>query len=55
MKLNNIDFVYRPAAKTDISVTLRNAGFTPPSEDKRYQEKWNRYRNAAAINERKAK
>ena len=53
MKLDNIDFKYTPAAKTNIMETLRKMGFEPPSEDKRFQEKWARYRNALAINDTK--
>ena len=52
-KLDNIDFKYTPAAKTNIQDTLKKCGFEPPSEDKRFQEKWARYRNALAINETK--
>lgn len=50
-KIDNMDFKYTPSAKTNILETLRRVGFEPPSEDKRYQEKWTRYRNAMAINE----
>ena len=52
-RLDNIDWHYTPAAKTNILETLRKVGFEPPSEDKRFQEKWARYRNAMAINESK--
>ena len=52
-KLDNIDWHYTPSAKTNILETLRKCGFEPPSEDKRFQEKWARYRNAMAINETK--
>jgi hypothetical protein len=51
IKLFDINFQYVPAAKTDILETLKNAGFTLPSEDARFQEKWRRIRNSAAINE----
>lgn len=50
-KIDNIDWRYVPASKTNILETLRKVGFEPPSEDKRYQDKWARYRNALAINE----
>jgi hypothetical protein len=53
MRLDNINWKYTPAAKTNILETLRRLGFEPPSEDKRYQEKWARYRNAMTINETK--
>lgn len=51
IKLLDVNFEYVPSAKTDITKTLRQLGFLFPSEDKRYQEKWNRVRNSAAINE----
>jgi hypothetical protein len=50
-KLFNLDFQYIPSAKTDIVKTLKRLGFELPSEDMRYQEKWRRIRNSAAINE----
>jgi hypothetical protein len=49
--LDNINKPYIPSAKTDVMATLRRLGFEPPSEDKRYQEKWARYRNSMTINE----
>ena len=51
IKLFDINFQYVPSAKTNIVETLKKVGFTLPSEDKRYQEKWRRIRNSAAINE----
>lgn len=51
VKLLDVNFEYIPSAKTDITKTLRRLGFSFPSEDKRYQEKWSRVRNSAAINE----
>jgi hypothetical protein len=50
-KLLNVNFYYIPSAKTNIIETLKRVGFEPPSEDKRYQEKWRRIRNSASINE----
>ena len=50
-KLDNINFKYVPAAKTNILETLKRCGFEPPSESKWYQEKWKRYRHVVAINE----
>ena len=38
---------YIPAAKTNIALTLAKHGFTPPSTDPRYQEKWAVYRQLA--------
>ena len=32
--INRPDFVYVPACRTDISVTWRKAGWTPPSENR---------------------
>ena len=32
--MNRADFVYVPACRTDISVTWRKAGWTPPSENR---------------------
>jgi hypothetical protein len=51
IKLLDVNFAYVPSAKTDISKTLKRIGFQLPSEDMRYQEKWSRVRNSAAINE----
>jgi hypothetical protein len=51
IKLLDVNFNYVPSAKTDVVKTLKRLGFQLPSEDKRYQEKWNRVRNSAAINE----
>jgi hypothetical protein len=51
-KIDNIDWHYTPSAKTNIIETLRKCGFEPPSEDKRCQEKWARYRNSLMINEK---
>jgi hypothetical protein len=51
IKLLDVNFQYIPSAKTNIVETLKRVGFTLPSEDKRYQEKWRRIRNSAAINE----
>lgn len=50
-KLDDINWQYRPAAKTNISETLRKYGFEPPSESAWYQEKWATYRNALALKE----
>lgn len=49
--LDNINKTYIPSSKTNVMETLKRLGFEPPSEDKRYQEKWARYRNSATINE----
>lgn len=39
------NFIYTPAAKTNVAETLRKMGFEPPSEDKRNQQKWEMYRS----------
>ena len=51
--LDNINWQYVPAAKTNILETLKKCGFEPPSESKQFQEKWARYRHAQVINEKK--
>ena len=50
-RIDNINWQYTPSAKTNVLETLKKLGWTPPSEDMRFQEKWSRYRNALAINE----
>lgn len=54
-RLTDINRPYTTAAKTNVAETFRKLGFEPPSEDKRYHEKWSKYRNANAIHERIAK
>jgi hypothetical protein len=49
--LDNIDKPYIPAAKTNILETLRKLGWTPPSQDKRFIEKWQTYKHLAWRNE----
>ena len=51
-RIDNINWQYIPAAKTNILETLRKMGWTPPSEDARHQEKWARFRHALTINEK---
>ena len=51
MRILDINHPYIPAAKTNVAQTLKRFGFEPPSEDKRYQEKWKVYRNSFANNE----
>ena len=53
-RIDNINWVYTPSAKTNVLEKLKSLGWTPPSEDQRFQEKWERYRNLAAYNERKS-
>ncbi len=53
--LLNINYKYVASSKTNVLETLKRWGFIPPSEDKNYQEKWKRFRNSNAINERKFK
>lgn len=36
---------YIPAASTDVMATWRRHGYTPPSEQPEYQDKWSYYRN----------
>jgi hypothetical protein len=50
--LDNIDKPYVPAAKTDVMATLKRLGFEPPSEDKRFIEKWQTYKHLAWRNEK---
>ena len=49
-RVDDVNFVYVPAQKTNVADTLKRFGFEPPSESKWMQEKWNRYRNCLAIN-----
>lgn len=49
----NINYKYISSAKTNVLETLKRNGFEPPSEDKRYQEKWKKFRNLSAINEKR--
>lgn len=49
--IKDINRQYIPSAKTNILETLKRFGFEPPSEDKRYQEKWQSYRHLAQLNE----
>jgi len=36
---------YTPAAKTDVMTTWRRFGYTPPSEEQFYLDKWKLYRS----------
>ena len=47
----NIHHKYTQAAKTNILETFRKVGYTPPSEDLRFQEKWFKVRNCGMLNE----
>jgi hypothetical protein len=49
--LDNINKPYIPAAKTNVAETFKRLGFEPPSEDKRFQEKWQLYKHLAWRNE----
>ncbi len=51
IKLLDINFKYTSSAKTNILETFRRLGFEPPSEDLRFQKKWHKIRNSAAIHE----
>lgn len=55
MNILNSETPYVPLAKTDVSRTLRRTGWTPPSEDKEIQKKWEFYRTISIRNERKLK
>ena len=55
MNILNSETPYVPSAKTDVSRTLRRTGWTPPSEDKEMQKKWEFYRTISIRNERKLK
>ena len=55
MNILNSETPYIPAAKTDVSRTLKRTGWTPPSEDKEMQKKWEFYRTISIRNERKLK
>jgi hypothetical protein len=50
-KIDNIHFVYVPAAKTNVADTFKRLGFELPSNDKKYQKKWNTYKQLAWRNE----
>jgi hypothetical protein len=51
IELLNVNFKYVSSTKTNVLETLKRFGFQPPSEDAKYQKKWHRVRNSAAINE----
>ena len=55
MRLTDIHRPYVPAAKTNVLDTFKRFGWEPPSEDLRFQAKWEVYRHAATNNERKSK
>ena len=55
MNILNPEVAYVPSAKTDITRTLKRTGWTPPSEDKEIQKKWEFYRTISIRNERKIK
>ena len=48
-KLDNINFKYVPAAKTNILETLKRCGFEPPSESKWYRD-WETDRKSTRLN-----
>jgi hypothetical protein len=55
MIIKDLHQPYIESSKTNVLATLRRLGWTPPSEDLRFQEKWSTFRNLATINERKSK
>lgn len=42
-RLTDPEFHWTPGAATDVTVTWRRYGWTPPSELAEYQAKWDRY------------
>ena len=50
-KILNIHHKYTPSAKTNILETFRKMGYTPPSEDARYHDKWFKVRHCGMLNE----
>jgi hypothetical protein len=43
----NNDKIYTPAVKTNVLVTFRRLGWTPPSEDPKILAKWAYYQSLA--------
>jgi hypothetical protein len=41
----NPDFVWIPAAATNVMETWRRHGWVPPSEQQSYQQKWKGFKN----------
>lgn len=50
--IDNINWKYIPSSKTNIFERLKELGWTPPSEDARFQEKWNTYKHLAYRNDK---
>jgi len=50
-RILDLNHKYIPSAKTNVLETFRKLGYTPPSEDARFQEKWFKVRNCGIINE----
>jgi hypothetical protein len=46
------DIKYVPSHKTNVLETLKRIGWTPPSEDLRFQEKWQHSRLASIFNKK---
>lgn len=53
--LYDLNKTYIPSEKTNVLATLKRLGWEPPSEDRRYQQKWQTYRHLAVNNEEGAK
>jgi hypothetical protein len=51
IEILDVKFKYVPSAKTNVLETLKRFGFEPPSEDIKFQKKWHKVRNLAAIND----
>jgi hypothetical protein len=49
--IDDINWKYTPAAKTNLLETFKRLGFEPPTEDKRFQEKFNTYKHLLWRNE----
>jgi hypothetical protein len=40
----SLDFKWTPAAATNVELTWRKHGYTPPSEQQEYQLKWKQFK-----------
>jgi len=53
--LHDLDKTYVESTKTNILETFKRIGWTPPSENPWYQNKWHTYKHLAALNAEKDK
>lgn len=51
MELKKEHSAYSPAAKTNVMVTFRRMGWTPPSEMPETIEKWSYYKHLSLLSE----